>query len=247
MKLGSWWAFIGGVVASETLCQDHSASFPPHNFTFPPILKACAKLRSAPQVQMVHTHLLKIGFFSDVYAVTALTDASMKLNLMDDALKVFDEMPHRNLAPVNTVISGLLHNGHCIEALKVCKSVGFGGLGLNSVTIASVFSACDNAKQGMGMDCVAVKLGVESDVYVATSAVSMYWSCGELVSAAKLFEHMPVKNVVSYNAFITGLLQNGVPRVVLDVFKKMRACRGENSNSLTLVSVLSACASVLYL
>ncbi|PRQ30074.1 putative pentatricopeptide [Rosa chinensis] len=142
---------------------------------------------------MVHTHLLKTGFFSDVYAATILMDASMKLNLMDNALKVFDEMPHRNLAPVNTVISGLLHNGHRREALKVCKSVGFGGLRLNLVTIASVFSACDNVKQGMGMDCVAMKLGVESD--------------------------------------------NGVPSVVLDVLKKMRACRGENPNSVTLVSV----------
>ncbi|KAM5567136.1 pentatricopeptide repeat-containing protein [Rosa sericea] len=245
---------IGRLVADglyrEALClytQHHSASFLPHKFTFPPLLKACAKLRSAPQAQMVHTHLLKTGFFSDVYSATALTDAYMKLNLMEDALKVFDEMPHRNLASVNAVISGLLHNGHRREALKVFKNVGFGGFGLNSVTIASVFSACDNAKQGMGMHCAAVKLGVESDVYVATSAVSMYSSCGELVSAAKLFEDMPVKNVVSYNAFITGLLQNGVPRVVLDVFKKMRACRGENPNLVTLVSVLSACASVLYL
>ncbi|PRQ32345.1 putative pentatricopeptide [Rosa chinensis] len=147
MKLGSWWAPIGSTVAFETLCQDHSASFPPHKFTFPPILKACAKLLSAPQVQIVHTHLLKTGFFSDIYTITALMDSSMKLNLMDDALKV------------------------------------------------------------------------------------------SRVSAAKLFEHMSVKNVVSYNAFIIGRLQNGVPRVVLDVFKKMRACRGENPNSLTLVSV----------
>ncbi|PRQ25002.1 putative pentatricopeptide [Rosa chinensis] len=181
---------------------------------------------------MVHTHLLKTWFFSDVYAATALTNASMKLNLMDDKLKVFDKMPHRNLVPVNTVISGLLHNEHCREALKVFKSVVFGGHGLNSVTIASVCSACDNAKHGMGMDCVVVKLGVESDVYVATSA---------------LFKHMPVKNVVSYNAFITGLLHNGVPMVMLDVFKKMRACRVENLNSVTLVSALSACGSVLYL
>ncbi|XP_062014718.1 pentatricopeptide repeat-containing protein At2g02750-like [Rosa rugosa] len=148
---------------------------------------------------MVHTHLLKTNFLSHVYSATALTDASMKLNLMDDTLKVFGEMPHRNLTSVNTV-NGLLRNGHHREALKVLKSVGFGG-----------------------------------------------FSYGELVSAAKLFEHMPVKIVVSYNAFITGLLQNGVPRVMLDVFKKMRACRGENPNSVTLVSILSACASVLYL
>ncbi|XP_050375192.1 pentatricopeptide repeat-containing protein At2g02750 [Argentina anserina] len=235
---------------TEALCfytQRHSASLPPRKFTFPPLLKACAKLRSPTQTQMVHTHLLKTGFFADVYSATALIDSYMKLNLIDHALQVFDEMPHPNLASVNALISGFLRNGRCNEALGVFRRVGVGGLGLNSVSIASVFSACENVMQGMGMHCVAVKIGVESDVYVSTSAVSMYSRCGEVVYAAKVFEDMPVKNSVSYNAFVTGLLRNGVPRLVLDVFKRMRACRGENPNAVTFSSALAACASVLYL
>ncbi|KAL6190031.1 hypothetical protein ACLB2K_036432 [Fragaria x ananassa] len=227
--------------------QHHSASLSPHKFTFPPLLKACANLRSPPHTQMVHAHLLKTGFFPDVYSSTALTDSYMKLNLTDHALQVFDEMPHRNLASINAVISGLLRNGHCREALAVFRRVWVGGFGINSVTLASVFSGCENAKQGMGMHCVAVKIGVEDDVYVSTSAVSMYSSCGEVEYGAKVFEDMPVKNLVSYNAFITGLLRNGAARVVLDVFQKMRGYGGEYPNAVTLVLVLAACGSVLCL
>ncbi|KAL6186882.1 hypothetical protein ACLB2K_043001 [Fragaria x ananassa] len=219
----------------------------PHKFTFPPLLKACANLRSPPHTQMVHAHLLKTGFFSDVYSSTALTDSYMKLNLTDHALQVFEEMPHRNLASINAVISGLLRNGHCREALAVFRSVWVGGFGINSVTLVSVFSGCENAKQGMGMHCVAVKIGVEDDIFVSTSAVSMYSSCGEVEYAAKVFEDMPVKNLESYNAFITGLLRNGAARVVLDVFKKMRGYGGEYPNAVTLVLVLAACGSVLCL
>ncbi|KAK9935197.1 hypothetical protein M0R45_022308 [Rubus argutus] len=245
---------IGRLVADglyrEALClyaQHHSASFLPHKFTFPPLLKACGKLQSLAQAQMLHTHLLKTGFLYNVYSATALTDVYMKLHLIDDALKVFDGMPDRNLASLNAVISGLLQNGHCREALGVFKNVDIGGFGPNSVTVASMLSACENVKQGMEMHCLAVKLGVESDVYVATSTLTMYSNCGALVCAAKVFEDMPIKNIVSHNAIITGLLQNGVPHVVLDVFKQMRACIDENPNSVTLVSVLSACASLLYL
>ncbi|KAM2109878.1 hypothetical protein ACFX1R_012705 [Malus domestica] len=71
--------------------------------------------------------------------------------------------------------------------------------------------ACGSAEHGVEMHCLAVKLGIESDVYVATSVLTMYSNRGELVSAAKVFEEMPTKNVVSYNAFVSGLLQNGVP------------------------------------
>ncbi|ONI30726.1 hypothetical protein PRUPE_1G269600 [Prunus persica] len=234
----------------DALClyaQLHSASLRPHKFTFPPLLKACGKLQSAPHAQILHTHLMKTGFSADVYSATALTDVYMKLHLIGDAVKVFEEMPERNLASLNAVISGFLHNGYCTEALRLFKNVGPGGFRPNSVTIASMLSACGTVEHGMEMHCLAVKLGVESDVYVATSVLTMYSNCGGLFSAAKVFEEMPIKNIVSCNAFISGLLQNGVPHVVLDIFKKMRACTGENPNSVTLLSVLSACASLLYL
>ncbi|KAM0983957.1 hypothetical protein TB2_011238 [Malus domestica] len=90
-------------------------------------------------------------------------------------------------------------------------------------TKTSMILACGSAEHGVEMHCLAVKLGIESDVYVATSVLTMYSNRGELVSAAKVFEEMPTKNV------------------------KMRGCTGENPNSVTLISVVSACASLSYL
>jgi pentatricopeptide repeat protein len=227
--------------------QYHSASLPPNKFTFPPLLKACAKLKSLSQGQMLHTHLIKTGFSSDVYAATSLTDMYMKLHLLSDALKVFDEMPERNSASFNAVISGFSQNGYCREAFSVFKQVGFGTFRPNSATIASLLSACESVRHGMEMHCLAIKLGVETDVYVATSIVTMYSNYEELVSATRVFEGTPNKSVVSYNAFISGLLQNGVTRTVLDVFKDMRECSFEEPNSVTFILVLSVCASLLYL
>lgn len=196
---------------------------------------------------MLHTHLVKTGFNVDIYASTALTDMYMKLHLLDDAAKVFVEMPERNLASVNAVISGFSHNGYFREAFLVFRELGVERLKPNSVTIASVLAGCENVIHGLQMHCWAIKLGVDADVYVLTSVVTMYSNCGKLISATKLFERTRNKNVVSYNAFISGLLQNGAPRVVLDVFKDMRAISHEQSNSVTLVSVLSACSSILFL
>ncbi|GKE23252.1 pentatricopeptide repeat-containing protein, partial [Tanacetum coccineum] len=54
-----------------------------------------------------------------------------------------------------------------------------------------------------------VKIGVESDIYVATSLVTMYFKCKDYVGGSKVFESMSYRNVECYNVFFTGLLQNG--------------------------------------
>ncbi|KAJ9709226.1 hypothetical protein PVL29_000938 [Vitis rotundifolia] len=225
----------------------HSSSVLDHKFTFPFLLKASAKLNSPLHGQILHTQLIKTGFHLDIYAATALADMYMKLHLLSYALKVFDEMPHRNLPSLNVTISGFSRNGYFREALGAFKQVGLGKFRPNSVTIASVLPACASVELDGQVHCLAIKLGVESDIYVATAVVTMYSNCGELVSAKKVFDQILDKNVVSYNAFISGLLQNGAPHLVFDVFKDLLECSDEVPNSVTLVSILSACSKLLYI
>ncbi|KAG5061929.1 hypothetical protein JHK85_003112 [Glycine max] len=226
-------------------CSSHTL----HSFTFPTLFKACTNLRSPSHTQTLHAHLLKTGFHSDPYASSALTAAyAANPRHFLDALKAFDEMPQPNVASLNAALSGFSRNGRRGEALRVFRRAGLGPLRPNSVTIACMLGVPRvGANHVEMMHCCAVKLGVEFDAYVATSLVTAYCKCGEVVSASKVFEELPVKSVVSYNAFVSGLLQNGVPRLVLDVFKEMM--RGEECvecklNSVTLVSVLSACGSL---
>ncbi|KAI9126361.1 hypothetical protein K1719_002782 [Acacia pycnantha] len=225
--------------------QFHSASLSPHSFTFPPLFKACSILKSPSLGQILHAHIIKFGFQADTFASTALTAMYMKLHRLTDALMVFDDMPHRNVASLNAAISGFSRNGYHREALMVFKLIGSSNLRPNSVTLASLLSACDGVKNGELVHCWAVKFGVESDTYVATSLISMYSNYEELNSASRVYGGLANKNVVSYNAFITGLLQNGVPCLVVDVFKEMIVCSDDKPNFVTLVSVLSACATLL--
>ncbi|PHU17586.1 Pentatricopeptide repeat-containing protein [Capsicum chinense] len=221
--------------------QIHS-SFCPTKFSFPCLFKSCAKLRNIPQGQILHAHLLKYGFGTDVYAATSLINMYMKLALMDSALKVFEEIPQPNTASLNASISGFSQNGYHVEAFRMFGL--FSGLQFrpDSVTIASVLSGCGNINYGVQMHCWAIKIGEDMDIYVATSLLTMYLNCADCVSATRLFELVQNKNVVCYNAFISGLLQNRVEEVVLDVFKQMSL--DEEPNAVTLISVLSATANL---
>ncbi|KAM7464545.1 hypothetical protein LguiA_032666 [Lonicera macranthoides] len=233
----------------EALCffsQLHSTSLRIHKFSFPYLLKCCAKLKACPQGKMLHTHLIKTGIQAHLYTATSLTDMYMKLHASNSALKVFDEIPEPNINTLNVTISGLMYNGFYKEALGVFGLVGMRNLRPDSVTVVSLLSACENVKDGLQVHCLAVKLGVEADIYAATSLVTMYSNCWELVLASKVFEQVHGKNLVCYNAFISGLLKNGSSRVVLGVFNDIRGSSYEKPNAVTFMSVFSACSDLKY-
>ncbi|KAF6159964.1 hypothetical protein GIB67_033048 [Kingdonia uniflora] len=215
----------------------------PNIFTYPSLLKACGKLKATPkQSHQIHARIVTTGFHTNVYTATALITFYMKLHLLNDALKVFDQMPDPNLVSTNSMISGLSRNAYCREALMVFRNVGFCGFRWNSVTVASGLSSCERLEDGVQIQGLGVKLGVESDVYVGTAALSMYLKCGELVEAVRVFGLMEVKNVVSYNALMFGIARGKLCYMVFDLFKEMREVLDEEPTSGTWVSVLSACS-----
>ncbi|CAN7028461.1 unnamed protein product [Brassica oleracea var. botrytis] len=225
----------------------HYSAHSPDKFTFPPLLKSCAKLGDATQGRNLHAQIIKTGFLVDHFTATALVSMYMKVKQTKDALNLLDEMPERSVASVNAAVSGLLENGFAREAFRMFGEARVSGSGTNSVTVASVLSSCDDVEGGMQVHCLAMKSGFETEVYVGTSLVSMYSRCGEWVLAARMFETVPHKSVVTYNAFISGLMENGVPRLVPSVFNLMRKFSDEEPNAVTFINAVSACASLMHL
>ncbi|KAL3511160.1 hypothetical protein ACH5RR_030561 [Cinchona calisaya] len=228
--------------------QLHSASFPASillkKFAFPFLLKACASLKALSHAQMLHAHIIRTGFQFQTHTATVLTDTYMKLNLLDNAVKVFDEIPKPTVGLYNAVISGFAQNGFSKEALNVFRLVNVRRIRPDSVTIASGLSGCGDVKQGVQLHCWAIKIGVEVDIYAATSLLTMYLNCERLGSAKKVYGLIECKNVVCYNAYISGMLQNGSHFQVLNAFNEMRGSSNVKPNLVTLISVASGCANL---
>ncbi|KAM0991131.1 hypothetical protein ACFX13_009678 [Malus domestica] len=73
--------------------------------------------------------------------------------------------------------------------------------------------------------------------------VNMYCRCGELQNAYKLFDGMPVRNVVSWTAIISGFAQawqHGLALQAIDPFEEMKR-QGVKPDAITLLGVLSSC------
>ncbi|KAF3454473.1 hypothetical protein FNV43_RR04920 [Rhamnella rubrinervis] len=77
-------------------------------------------------------------------------------------------------------------------------------------------------------------------IVVWNSLLSMYSRFGRLSDAVKLFDHMPMKDTVSWNIMISGLLRNGEFDVGFGYFKRMRELGFHRFDKATLTTILSA-------
>lgn len=83
----------------------------------------------------------------------------------------------------------------------------------DSFTYAYLIKACANLRQpsvGNQLHCLSIKVGfVGYGVYVQTALVNMHVECGYLVEASKVFDEMPVRNLVTWNVLVTGFIKWG--------------------------------------
>lgn len=81
------------------------------------------------------------------------------------------------------------------------------------------------------------------DVRVRTALIDFYCKCGFMDDARGLFEEMIDRDLVSWNVMICGYTGNSQYKDAISLFSRMQRV-GLNPNSVTLVSLLSACAEL---
>ena len=74
---------------------------------------------------------------------------------------------------------------------------------------------------GRQVHCAVVKAGYGSNVYAGSAVLDMYAKCGRVGDACEVFESLPRRNAVSWNALIAGYVQCGDRRAVFRLLKGM--------------------------
>ncbi|KAJ4892934.1 Pentatricopeptide repeat-containing protein [Raphanus sativus] len=162
-----------------------------------------------------------------------------------DALKLFDEMPIRDNVSRNTVFNGFMKKKREIESgFVLLKRMIRPGLGFDQATLTIALSVCDAPELCSVTKMVhglAVLSGYDNVIPVGNSLITSYYKCGCSVSGRRVFDEMVQRNVVTWTAVITGLVQNELHEDSLRLLSLMR--RGlVHPNSVTYLSALSACS-----
>ncbi|KAL6316946.1 hypothetical protein AAG906_024484 [Vitis piasezkii] len=121
------------------------------------------------------------------------------------------------------LIRSYLSQGAPREALLVYTGLRRKGVYLLGVA-PLVLKACASlsiVKHGKALHAESIKNGVDFDVMIGTSLVCMYAKCGNVVDSRKVFDYMPERNAVTWNAMICGYLGNGDSKSAVLLFEKM--------------------------
>ncbi|OAY84871.1 Pentatricopeptide repeat-containing protein [Ananas comosus] len=176
------------------------------------MLRKCIRSRDSFMGSLVHAHVIKRGFNSDLLVSNVLLDMYAKAGTLVGCDKLFDEMPERDLISWCTLISGFVNHGFDLEAFLIFRRMCSGSLKPNRFVISSVLKACGGSRileLGLLVRGIVIKSGLFVDRFVEVGFVDMYAKCGDVESALKLFYEIPIKSPVAWNAMISGFVQNG--------------------------------------
>lgn len=171
-----------------------------------------------------------------------------KSSLPHFARKVFDEQSLNLTISYNAMISGYSSNSIFPEAVNIFREMRREmRVSVNSVTMLGLVSGItlpNHLNIGACLHACAFTLGFDSDLSVANSFLTMYVKCGEVEYARQLFDEIPVKDLITWNAMISGYAQNGHARRVLEIYNEMKKVNGVKPDPVTLLGVLCSCANL---
>ncbi|KAL0550804.1 hypothetical protein IC582_009868 [Cucumis melo] len=228
----------------STYTQMESLGITPDSATMPLVLKACGRLNAIDKGVRIHSCIRGSDLINDVRVGTALVDFYCKCGLVAEASKVFVEMPERDLVSWNALISGYVGCLCYKEAVLLFVEMKKAGLTPNSRTVVALLLACGEMLElrlGQEIHGYCLRNGLfDMDAYVGTALVGFYLRFDAVLSH-RVFSLMVVRNIVSWNAIITGFLNVGDYTKALKLFSSM-LIEGIKFDAVTMLVVIQACA-----
>ncbi|XP_065881102.1 pentatricopeptide repeat-containing protein At3g09040, mitochondrial [Euphorbia lathyris] len=196
------------------------------------------------QALKVFNKMRRVGLEPDQVAFVTTINAYVGLGRLNDASYLFSQMLNPNVVAWNLMISGHAKRGYEEKAVELFQNMRKANVKSTRSTLGSVLSAIGSLcalEFGLLVHAEAIKLGLDSNVYVGSSLVSMYSKCEKIEAAKKIFDALDERNIVLWNAILGGYAQNGCPYEVFQLFYGMKNF-GFHPDEFTYTSILSACA-----
>lgn len=217
----------------------------PNNFTFPFLAKACAKLSHLTNSQIIHTHVVKSPYHSDIFVQTAMVDMYVKCGKVEDAYNLFDKMPVRDIASWNAMIIGFSHIGSLDRVFSLFFGMRLVGIRPDPATIIGLTRAVLSAKSSRFLKAVhalGIETGLDADTSVSNTWIAAYSKCGELQLAEMVFHgiQMNARSSVSWNSLIACYANFGKYVDAVNTYKGL-LCDGFKPDASTMISLLSSC------
>ncbi|KAJ8637306.1 hypothetical protein MRB53_011573 [Persea americana] len=250
----SWNSMIGGCSREGDVCGtfDLVRKMPmedemkANTITVLNALPACLEQSELQSLKELHAYAIRHGFQLDELVANGLIAAYAKCGSLRSADYVFYGSETKTVSAWNALIGGYAQNGDPNKALDLFLQMTSCGIEPDWFSIGSILLASTHLKSlrdGKAIHGFVLRFGLESDSFIGISLLSLYVQCGKVVEARVLFSRMEERNIVSWNAMISGYSQNGFSNEALNLFRQMQQ-EGVQPYEITIIAVLTACAQL---
>ncbi|CAL5398148.1 unnamed protein product [Camellia sinensis] len=269
-RLGLWNAMIAGyaqngfndkalILFMEMV--EVSGLFP-NTTTMASALPACVDCEAFSDKEGMHGYVVKLGFGTDRYVQNALMDMYCRMGKIEVSKYIFNSMEIRDIVSWNTMITAYVLCG-CHETALVmlnemqrfkekndeCEDERNIPYKPNAITLMTILPGCAALAalaKGKEIHAYAIRNALASDVAVGSALVDMYAKCGCLNLSRRIFDCMPVRNIITWNVIIMAYGMHGKGEEAFELFKSMvgKEHRGEEvePNEVTFIAIFASCS-----
>eukprot|EP00257_Ricinus_communis_P026674 XP_025014088.1 pentatricopeptide repeat-containing protein At4g32430, mitochondrial [Ricinus communis] len=204
--------------------------------SFTSAISACGHERNLEVGRQVHGLSIKRGYGKHVSVGNVLISTYSKCEIIEDAKLVFQNMLERNVVSWTTMISIDEEN-----AVSFFNEMRYDEVDPNDVTFVGLIHAItigDLVESGKTVHGFCIKSGFSLEPSVQNSFITMYAKFGSAEDSMKVFEELNYREIITWNALISGYAQNGLSQEAIITF--FSALAESKPNQYTFGSVLSA-------
>ncbi|KAI5084956.1 hypothetical protein GOP47_0001125 [Adiantum capillus-veneris] len=238
----------------------------PDDITFVCCLKACSATGALHVGQELHLEVVKTGLEHEYLVGSILVDMYAKCGLVEDAQNAFDKLYLRTVVSWTALIAGYAKHGHNDVASRLFQKMQEESVIPNTATYTCILRAYGNLGAIDRGHCIHARFAGDQDFmleFVSSfpcpepngidcsphasqekltgALIDMYSRCGCIVDAKKVFDTIPVTNLVTCNTLIMGCSRQGESSLVPHLMQRMKEW-GIVPNGVTFVGLLTACS-----
>lgn len=172
--------------------------------------------------------------------------SSAESGSMEEALRLFEGVRNPGTFLWNVMIRGFAGCGRYEEAIGFYWKMQVLGVRADRFTYTFVIKSCSaSLRTAEGLKChgASVKVGLHSDVFISNSLIVMYSEFGEIDSAERVFNEMPLRDLVSWNSMVRAYVSCGERGKALSCLRDMRDASSLKPDRIGIIAALQACST----
>ncbi|KAI5068067.1 hypothetical protein GOP47_0016412 [Adiantum capillus-veneris] len=184
----------------------------PEENVFVAALEACAVIPSIDEGRRIHKCIMEHALTANANIGCALIDMYTRCGDFDEARKVFERLPKRELVVWNSMIAAYSHFKRFPEAFRLVQVLQQERLKPNDVTFVTMLKTCTGS-----MDLEAAKMihshisenQFDTNLVVASALINMYSRCGSMEGVSSVFQRLRIRDGRVWSAMVSGFTELG--------------------------------------